>query len=290
MEISCNNPIFDHERGEIICTDTGEVIDEERISLGPDWRAYTSEEWNKRAHANTLTNTVHDSGLITEIGSSTSKSLKETLKMKKLAILQRKLRVDRNERKLVETLTYLNNICNILGLPDNARETAAIILKKLFSVLQPRQNKLMILAIASVVLASRKHGIPVRVREITERFGVSEDEYWKLMSEIHMKIDLSGIKAYVDPRKFLPQIIYNLHLSQNVYLLASKIIDKLKKNGLTEGKDPAGIAAAVVYISSIIMNEKKTQREVAQAANVTEVTIRNRYRDIIDKVTITVFI
>jgi len=290
MESSCSNPIFDYERGELICTDTGEVIDEERISLGPDWRAYSSEEWNRRAHASSLTNTVHDSGLITEIGSATSKSLRETLRVKKLALLQRKLRVDRNERKLVEALTYLNNICNILGLPDNARETAAIVLKKLFSVLQPRQNKLMVLAIASVVLASRKHGIPVRVREITEKFGVSEDEYWKLMSEIHMKTDLSEIKAYVDPRKFLPQIIYNLRLSQNVYLLSSKIIDTLKKNGLTEGKDPAGIAAAVVYISSIIMNEKKTQREVAQAANVTEVTIRNRYRDIVDKVTITVFI
>jgi len=289
METTCSNPIFDYERGEIICTDTGEVLDEERISLGPDWRAYSSEEWNRRAHASALTNTVHDSGLITEVG-GTSKSLRETLKVKKLVLLQRKLRVDKNERKLVEALTYLNNICNVLGLPDNARETAAIILKKLFSVLQPRQNKLMTLAIISVVLASRKHGIPIRVREITEKFGVSEDEYWKLMSEIHMKVNLNEVKAYIDPRKFLPQIIYNLHLSQNVYLLSSKIIDILKKNGLTEGKDPAGIAAAVVYISSIIMNEKKTQREVAQAANVTEVTIRNRYRDIIDKITITVFI
>ncbi len=290
MEVSCDNPIFDYERGEIICTDTGEVIDEERISLGPDWRAYSSEEWNKRAHANMLTHTVHDSGLITEVGSTTSRNLKEALKMKKLALLQRKLRVDRSERKLVEALTYLNNICNILGLPDNVRETAAIILKKLFSVLQPRQNKLMVLAIASVILASRKHGIPIRAREITEKFGISEDEYWKLMSEIYMKTDLGDVKAYVDPRRFLPRIIYNLRLSQDVYLLSSKIIDMLKKNGLTEGKDPAGIAAAVVYISSIIMDEKKTQREVAQAANVTEVTIRNRYRDIVDKVTITIFI
>jgi transcription initiation factor TFIIB len=73
-------------------------------------------------------------------------------------------------------------------------------------------------------------------------------------------------------------------------MFAAKLIDVLKRSGLTEGKDPAGIAAASVYIASIVLDEKKTQKQVAQAANVTEVTIRNRYRDILDKVTITVYI
>lgn len=287
--MSCNELIVDQERGEVICADTGEVVDEDRVSLGPDWRAYTSDEWSRRAHANIITHTVHDSGLSTEIDLSVRK-YREMVKNRKLALLQRRIRVNRSERKIVEALTHLNQICAYLNIPDQVKETAAIILKKIFASLQPKANKLQLLAAASIVIAARKHEIPVRIREIIARFNIDEEEYWRLVSEIHFKTDLNEFKAYIDPRKFLPQIVSNLGLSQQVYMLSAKLIDVLKRNGLTEGKDPAGIAAAAVYIASIILDEKKTQKQVAHAANVTEVTIRNRYRDILDKVTITVYI
>jgi len=287
--VSCNELVVDQERGEVICADTGEVVDEDRVSLGPDWRAYTSDEWNRRAHTNVITHAVHDSGLSTEIDLSVRR-YREMIKNRKLALLQRKIRVNRAERKIVEALTHLNQICAYLSIPDQVKETAAIILRKVFAILQPKVNRLQKLAAASIVLAARKHGIPIRIREVIARFNIDEEEYWKLISEIHFKVDLSEFKAYIDPRKFIPQIVSNLGLSQQVYMLSAKLIDVLKRNGLTEGKDPAGIAAAAVYIASIILDEKKTQRQVAQAANVTEVTIRNRYRDILDKLTITVYI
>jgi transcription initiation factor TFIIB len=289
MAMSCNELIVDQERGEVVCAETGEIVDEDRVSLGPDWRAYTSDEWNRRAHANVITHTVHDSGLSTEIDLSVRR-YREIVKNRKLALLQKRIRVGREERKIVEALTHLNHMCSYLNIPDQVRETAAIILRKVFASLQPKMNKLQILAAASIVLAARKHEIPIRIRELITKFNIDEEEYWKLVSEIHFKTDLNEFKAYVDPRKFLPQIISNLGLSQQVYMFAAKLIDVLKRSGLTEGKDPAGIAAASVYIASIVLDEKKTQKQVAQAANVTEVTIRNRYRDILDKVTITVYI
>ncbi len=288
-KVDCSELIFNQERGEVVCADTGEVVDEDKVSLGPDWRAYTPDEWSRRAHASVVTHTVHDSGLSTEIDLSIRR-YRETVKNRKLALLQRKIRVNRGERKIVEALTYLNQICSHFNLPDQVKETAAMILKRIFSTLHPKVNRLQVLAAVSIVLAARKHGVPIRIREVVARFNIDEEEYWKLISEINFKVDLSEFKAYIDPRKFLPQIISNLGLSQQAYMLAAKLIDVLKRNGLTEGKDPAGIAAASVYIASIILDEKRTQKQVAQAANVTEVTIRNRYRDILDKVTITVYI
>jgi len=51
----------------------------------------------------------------------------------------------------------------------------------------------------------------------------------------------------------------------------------------TSGRGPTGIAAAALYVASLIHGEKRTQREVADVAGVTEVTIRNRYKELIKK-------
>ena len=52
---------------------------------------------------------------------------------------------------------------------------------------------------------------------------------------------------------------------------------------LTSGRGPAGIAADALYVSALMNDEKKTQREVADVAGITEVTIRNRYKELIDR-------
>lgn len=294
MNIGCNNMVMDYERGVVVCADTGEIVEENNIIVSPDWRAFTHEEWQRRAHAGTISQAVHDVGLTTEIGvgdiGSTIVKHKDYMRMVKLRYLNRRMRVNKQDKKIVEALSKLNHVCAILGLPDQVKETAAIILKKMFYSLQPRRDDIPVLSIISIVLASRKHNIPIRVKQVLQEFGISEDRYWKLLSDVHMNIDVNEFKSYADPRIFVPSIVSNLGLSQRVHVLSSKIIENLKKYGLTEGKDPAGIAAAVVYIASIVLDEKKTQKEVAKAANVTEVTIRNRYRDIIDKVYIMVYL
>ena len=173
---NCSNIIVDNERGSIICLDTGEVIEENYIAMGPDWRAYSAEEWLKRAHASNTTYRAHDSGLVTDIDLTLSvKRYREYVKNKKLWLLQRKTRVDKSERKLVEALSHLNQMVALLNLPSHAAETAALVLRKIFSILQPRVDKLKILALASIVIACRKHGIPIRVRELLTRFGIDEE-------------------------------------------------------------------------------------------------------------------
>jgi transcription initiation factor TFIIB len=55
---------------------------------------------------------------------------------------------------------------------------------------------------------------------------------------------------------------------------------------LTAGKDPTGLAAAAIYISGIINGERRTQREISEVAHVTEVTVRNRYKELVRKLSI----
>ncbi len=292
MVFQCNDIYIDNERGEIICRDTGEVLYDHMIDIGPEWRGRVGdyEEWVKRARTGPkLSFTIHDSGLVTDIDLST-KSYREKVKYLKLRSLQKKIRIAKSQRKLVEALALMNQTAAVLGLPDIVKETAGMIIKKLFSKMQIKQNKIRAYVAAALVIAVRKHGIPMRVNDIIKHLGVSKNEYWDATADIQFNLDPSEIRGIIDPRRFLGWIVSKLGLSPKVYMIASHIIAALKERGYTEGKDPAGIAAAAVYVASIIANEKRTQKEIAEVTGITEVTIRNRYRDMIDKLVIEVYV
>ncbi len=289
MTVECRNVIEDPTRGEIICLDTGEVIADHLIQEGTPWRAYNAEEWMQRVHASSTTNVVHDSGLITDV-KLIARDYKLKMKSLKLRSLQHRIRVSKDQRRLVEALTKMNKVAAQLGLPEAVKETAGILVKKIISNLNPRKSKIDVYVAVAIIQAARLHNIPLRAKDVLPLLGVSEQQYWRAVTEVTFSVDGIPKKSTLDPRTFLQRIVANLGLSQRVYTLASRIIAVLKERGHTEGKDPAGIAAAAVYVASIIMNEKRTQREVASAANVTEVTIRNRYKDIVDKVEIYVYV
>ena len=59
---------------------------------------------------------------------------------------------------------------------------------------------------------------------------------------------------------------------------------------LTSGRGPTGMAAASLYIASVLCGERKTQQEVSDVAGVTEVTIRNRYKEIAEKLNINILL
>ena len=76
------------------------------------------------------------------------------------------------------------------------------------------------------------------------------------------------------------EIAHELGLSEKAQFKAVKIIEEASNNGLTPGRNPAGVAAAAVYIASILLGERKTQRDVAEIAGVSEITIRNSYKEL----------
>jgi len=86
----------------------------------------------------------------------------------------------------------------------------------------------------------------------------------------------------VDPKKYVPRFASELQLSGEAQAKANEIIEETADQGLLSGKSPTGFAAAAIYAASLLCNEKKTQREVADVAQVTEVTIRNRYQEQIE--------
>ena len=96
--------------------------------------------------------------------------------------------------------------------------------------------------------------------------------YRLLHHELELKIPV------VDPVQCVARIASVINISEKTKRFAIGVLKKAQKNEESAGKDPMGLAAAALYLSCVKNGEDKTQRDIAEAANVTEVTIRNRYK------------
>ena len=134
----------------------------------------------------------------------------------------------------------------------------------------------------SLYAACRQEGIPRSLDEVAEVSRVSQKEIGRTYRYISQELGLE-LKP-VDPKQFVPRFASSLDLSEEVQTKATEIIDVSAEQGLLSGKSPTGFAAAAIYAASLLCNEKKTQREVADVAQVTEVTIRNRYQEQIEAI------
>ncbi|MBS3816883.1 MAG: transcription initiation factor IIB [Candidatus Thermoplasmatota archaeon] len=282
----------DYDRGELICEDCGLVIDNQYIDEGPEWRAFDMKQEEERARTGApMTELIHDKGLSTSIDSSNRDSSGRAISSKKKAHVyrlrkwQRRIRVsDATERNLAHALTEMGRLASIMGLPKNIRETAAVIYRKAVKKNLIRGRSIKSVVAASLYAACRKASVPRTLDEIAEPTSSGRKDigrtYRFLSRELTLKLKPTK------PQDYLDRFCSELDLSGKVRKIARNIIDQAEEQELISGKGPTGLAAAALYIASINGGERRTQREVADVAAVTEVTIRNRYKELVDKLDI----
>ncbi|MHC1567900.1 MAG: transcription initiation factor IIB [Candidatus Syntropharchaeia archaeon] len=290
----CDSPniIRNHERGEIFCEDCGLVIEEGMIDPGPDWRAFDSDQMEKRARAGApMTYMIHDKGLSTFIDwknqDSHGKALssKERVKYHKLREWQKRISVSgSSEKSLVYALSEIERMASALGIPQNVRESAALMYRKMMEKKLVRGRSIEGLATAALYAACRKHGVPRTLDEMSEVSKVSQKEIGRAYRFISRML---GLKLAVSsPVEFVSRFCSKLNLDGEVRAKSMEILQKAEEKELMSGKDPISIVAAAIYIASILCGDHRTQKEVADATGVTEVTIRNRYRELVEALNI----
>lgn len=284
--------IKNFERGEIVCADCGLVITEKLIDMGPEWRAFTPEEKQKRSRVGSpITLTVHDKGLSTVIDWRDKDAFGKKLEPKRRieVIRWRKWQIRTRvhsslDRNLAQAMSELDRISSQLGLPKGIKEEAAVIYRRAVEKGLVRGRSIEAVMAASIYAACRIRGIPRTLDEIAKFTRAGRKDvarcYRLLLREVNVKVPLS------DPEAFIPRIASDLDLSGTVQRRAADIVRMAKAMGITAGKDPAGLAAAAIYIASLLENERRTQKEIAHAARVTEVTVRNRYKELVKKLKI----
>jgi len=274
--------------GELIHEPTGIVVEEEQIDPGPEWRAFNhSERQSKSRVGAPTTQTMHDKGLTTTIdwkdkdAYGRSISSRKRSQMHRLRKWQERIRTkDAGERNLQFALSEIDRMASALGVPRSVREVASVIYRRALNEDLIRGRSIEGVATSALYAACRQEGIPRSLDEVAEVSRVPQKEIGRTYRYISQELGLE-LKP-VDPKQFVPRFASSLGLSEEVQSKATEIIDVSAEQGLLSGKSPTGFAAAAIYAASLLCNEKKTQREVADVAQVTEVTIRNRYQEQIE--------
>ena len=171
-------------------------------------------------------------------------------------------------------------MASALGLPDNVRETASVIYRRALSEDLLPGRSIEGVSTSCTYAAARMAGVPRSLDEITEVSRVEKSEVARTYRYISRELSLEVKPA--DPEQYVPRFASELELSDESKMRARQLLQNAKEQGVHSGKSPVGLAAAAVYASSLLTNEKVTQSEVSEVANISEVTIRNRYHELLE--------
>jgi len=286
----------DRERAELVCQSCGLVIDDEFIDRGPEWRAFDSVQQQKRARTGApMTLTIHDKGLSTMIDWRNKDSYGRSISSKNRAQLyrlrkwQRRIRVSNaTERNLAFALSELDRMASALGLPRNIRETSALVYRDAVDKNLIRGRSIEGVAASTLYAACRQCSVPRTLDEIAEVSRVSRKEIGRTYRFVARELGLRLLPT--SPMDYVPRFCSGLTLQGEIQSRTIEILRQAAERELTSGRGPTGVAAAAIYIACILGGERRTQREVAEVAGVTEVTIRNRYKELAEKLDIEIIL
>ncbi len=286
-ECASKNLVHDYDSGETICGDCGLVLYEQMLDKGPEWRAFTQEEKTSRSRVGSPTSySIHDKGLSTAISEVDRDAfgrklpLSTRLQMWRLRKWQIRSRVHSStDRNLAQAMAELERLSSKVSISPPIREKAAVVYRKALDKGLVRGRSINSVAAAALYAACRKSGSPRTLREIAEASLVDKKDvarcYRLLLQELDFHMPLS------DPLTYVSKIAEKTGISGKTQGAAIAILRMAKQKRISAGKEPMGLAAAALYIACLQNAEKETQKDISEAAGVTEVTIRNRYKDLI---------
>ncbi|MFZ8790064.1 MAG: transcription initiation factor IIB [Acidilobaceae archaeon] len=292
-EVRCppDKIVLDHQRGVKICAETGEVLEENVIVEEGEWRAYTPEERARRSrvggpvsYAKPHMGVEAQIGPYREPGSRKIRGFSkkaETLRWQRASKLGRVM--SGVEKNIGQALTLMDDIVAKLDLPDSIKEEAARIYREAAQKGLTRGRSVEAMVAASLYAACRRHKVPCGIEEIIRYLKTAQETDIKREVARNYRLlvrDLSITIPVVEPERFIYRIASSLNLPEQVVVDAIKIVMEAKKRGVSSGKDPSGLSAAALYLAALKHGFRKTQKEIAQIAGVTEVTVRNRYKEI----------
>lgn len=190
------------------------------------------------------------------------------------------------ERNLSQAMNELTRLTDKLHIPRDIAEHAALIYRKALDQGLIRGRSIKSIAAASIYTACRLTRTPRSLNEIVEASNKNQKEVARCYGLIQRKFKMN--MPIDNPIKFVSNFASKAGLNQKTQNIAMDLLQKAKKRNATVGKGPTGIAAAALYIASIMNNEKNTQKNLASAAEVTEVTVRNRYKGLLKDLSLSI--
>ena len=283
----CGSPklVYDPSRGEKVCSQCGIVISDVTIDRGPEWRAHTlAEKALKRRTGSPTSYTHYDKGLYTSF--RTNRDIhgrrlnpQRRRRMMRLKRYNSRTKLDESGmRNLSRAMNELNRLADTLHLPNGVRERAAFIYRKALEEDLIKGRTIAGFVAASLYATCRQSRIPRSLQEVSEASTRDHTDVSRTYRFLLRELDLKMPVDY--PMKFVPRIASKVDVSRETDRLTVDILREARDRKALIGKDPRGIAAAALYMACKANDEKRTQKDIAKAAGTTEVTLRNRLRDL----------
>ncbi|MGQ0605593.1 MAG: transcription initiation factor IIB [Candidatus Nitrosotenuis sp.] len=277
--------VTDTVTGERFCRSCGYVVDEQISELGPERRASKDDRDDKSRVGIPTSLAIHDMGLATVIGSAnkdaTGKPLSAYAKheMKRLRTWDNRSQMnEQSDRNLRYAFIQLDKLKDKLTLSDAVVEKAAYIYRKALSKSLVRGRSIEGVLAAAVYAACRDVETPRTLGDVSIAINIKRKDlsknYRLLVNELELKMPV------VSSVTCMSKIASKVGLSEKVKRHALEILKEANDSRITAGKDPMGMAASALYISCVKLDVDISQKDIAMAAGVTEVTIRNRYKDL----------
>lgn len=278
--------VTDPESGELICRNCGLVISDKAQESRPEWRAFTSEEANDRSRTGIPSSLArHDMGLSTVIGRTDKDASGRAIDIAMRSTMGRLRAWDfrtqahsPTDRNLRQAFSELDRLKDKLRLSDAAVEKTAYIYRKAQERGLVRGRTISAMVGAAIYIACRETGTSRTLKDIAEIGNIKRKDLARIYRIVVMELDLKI--PMIDPMKCIVRVANRANLSERTKRMAMSIMKNVTKSGISAGKDPMGLAASVLYLACLNSGESKTQTDIADAAGVTEVTVRNRYKNL----------
>ena len=281
--------VTDPDTGELIHKDTGEVISDNALSQEKEWRSFNIEENKNRARVGVPTSLAfHDMGLSTTIGKEATDAYGNLIdaatrtRMGRLRMWNSRSQSHTpTERNLQQAFTMLSRLKDRLGLPNHVTEKAAYTYRKAQERGLIRGDTIGSVLAASIYVAARQSGVLRTLDDISESSNIKPKQaarsYRRIISELDIKVPL------IDPAKYIVKVANNLNFDEKIKRKALELMEQAQKKNILVGKDPISMAASILYLVNLAegqQNLPRTQAEIAKAAGITEVTLRNRSKEL----------
>ena len=286
--------VDDMQNGEIICSGCGVVVADQIADFGPETISSNLEDKMKLARATGQTTySQHDLGITTEISISAKDFSGKTInhevanQMHNLRKWQQRIRVSSpRERRLANVLAKMGETCDGLSLSKNVLETASMIYRNLDGHVDVKGKSVVSITAATIYMACKQCAVVRSLEEICRGICPSKDVKSKTkLAARYYRTMVMEMGQFVAPvvtmDKYISKIANMTQTEVRVERLALEIAEKTKDSNISDGKAPNGIAAAYLYVASVLLGQNVLQRDVSSVAGVTEVTIRNRCKEIL---------
>lgn len=276
--------VEDSNSGELSCSNCGYVVSERAIEQGPEWRNFSDDKSADKARTGLPTSIMYrDMGLATVVGKSNRDASGKAFSSEMRSTIGRLRKWDNRspvnastERNLGQALGELTRMSEKLSLSNAVKERAAYIYRKALERGLLRGRSISGIMAASLYAAVRDTETPRTLKDIAAVSNLHRKDIARDYRILLREMDLSMPVA--DAAKNVARIASRVGMSERTTRRAIDIVRLTEQREISAGKAPMGLAASSLYLAGVLEGEIKTQKQIAEAAGVTEVTVRNRYK------------